>query len=517
MGLREIDTPNAHGKPDELTANWYVNFANEFYESNTPIVNANGLNRTLESFHLVDMYPSLKAMEPFNNQVEFAQLIKENRSTNNASIYIHFPFCKNICSYCHLYKEKSSFIPEFEGKYVEAVKNEVAMYTNLLGSGINARSIYFGGGTPSLMSYESLKSITDILRASFTITEETFISFEVFPDSNMDKGDLVRKLAHLKEFGVKEIVLDLQSSNQKSLDEVGRANTGLESWKEAIKIAKSVGIPNIKTSMIIGLPYDTLESFQQSVIDISQTEEVSTISLFLLEFRKGLRVHRDLEKSSYKFCSAAEREKMQILARKTLTDNNFVEGPLHFFKRRKEKQDKPSVLSATQSHLIGLGPSAYGHIVLKDKAIKLTNTSNVFEYSDKVNAGKFPFSRWKILSRSDQLFSEIIDDLTSDGLLVVEKVFGNLNKTEAGRYKEILGGFIELGLLIKAEKGLVVTEMGKLRIEEMLWYLYSDKYKELQRQPSSEPDLVMHNYVTILTPDEEEKFKLFLKSISNKL
>ncbi|MEK6841458.1 MAG: radical SAM protein, partial [Nanoarchaeota archaeon] len=294
----------------------YIKFADEFYKKNILPLNSVGLKRTFRGFHLVDMYPSIKAMDNFTNKKKLIDVIKNDvLISDKVSLYIHFPFCKNFCSYCHLYKENIYKSKNSESDYIDSLIKEIAFYAKIFNKKIIAKSIYFGGGTPSLIGIDSLKHILKTLEDYFIINKDSFISFEVYPGSSLNEVDLREKLNILKDFGVKEIVLDLQSSNDKSLEDIGRGDTNFTSWKRLVKIVKNAGINGIKTSMIIGLPFDNIRTFLKSVNDITSIKEVSTISLFLLEFREGLRVFDDLMRNPNKFCTETERDKMQILVR----------------------------------------------------------------------------------------------------------------------------------------------------------------------------------------------------------
>jgi oxygen-independent coproporphyrinogen-3 oxidase len=144
----------------------YIRYAEEFYEANNiDDINKKGFSRTLASFHLVDMYPSIKAMEKFSNEKKWTSLIKKSPdAAESAAIYLHFPFCNSFCSYCHLYKEIADGSAKAEIRYVAALKKEIETYARLLGKKLTVRSLYFGGGTPSLMSASALKEILSILK-----------------------------------------------------------------------------------------------------------------------------------------------------------------------------------------------------------------------------------------------------------------------------------------------------------------------------------------------------------------
>lgn len=495
----------------------YNKFSEKFYQKNMLSLNKTGFERTLKSFHLVDMYPSLKIMDKFSDTKELISFIKKhNQIENVASIYIHFPFCKNFCSYCHLYKENYFKQRYLETNYIDALKKEMKIYTEMFNKKIKAKSIYFGGGTPSLINTNNLSKLLNNLRFFFDISSETFISFEFYPEISFDKHGFLDKLKLLKSFGAQEVVLDIQSTNPMSLREVGRGNTNFFTWKKMIEIIKKVDIPRIKTSLIIGLPFDTKETFSKSVFDIANTRELSTVSLFLMEFRKGLRIYNELNINPFKFCSARERDEMQIMARKILIDKGFYESPIHFFNRRKYKKcrvKKKTLIETDKYHLLGIGPSAYGHIVLKDWSIKYYNYADINKYVHKTNKIELPISRWHKLNKNEISLSKLINDISYEGVVnIKDKTFKKYNYKIDKKFKNILKGLEKLKMVELVDDKIIVTELGKLRIEEMLWYLYDKKYKILERKFCEDKEVAMHNYVTIVSRKNEKLFDNFIKS-----
>ena len=482
----------------------YIRYAEEFYEANNiDDINKKGFSRTLASFHLVDMYPSIKAMEKFSNEKKWTSLIKKSPdAAESAAIYLHFPFCNSFCSYCHLYKEIADQSGESETRYVFALKKEIETYARIFGNKLAARSIYFGGGTPSLMSVPALKEILSILKANFDVVKNCPISFEIYPSKNIDEQKAVEKLEMLKAFGAREIVLDQQSTNERSLEAIGRADTNFQNWKRIIGLISAVGNFRIKSSLILGLPYDDLKTFEQSVFDILSEKKLSTISLFLLEFRKGLKVTRDLAENKDAFCDARERDQMQIMARKILRDRGFRESPIHFYTRKNQNNQKAALIGSSAIHLLGFGPSAYGHIALNGREISYYNLADTARYEENLSKNALPISRIHYLTGKEIRTAELIDSLSSQGCVDIKKL-------ESKRLKKVFSAFEKLGLTRSENEKVSLTELGKIRTEEMVWYLYDDNYRLLERKPCTDPEVLRHNYLTVMPKADERKYRQF--------
>lgn len=176
--------------------------------------------------------------------------------SSDLSLYIHIPFCKNICLYCNFltFAHKNAWIPQ----YVESVCNELAGrakdYKNF-----RIETIYFGGGTPSLISPLLIKKIIQQIKAGFKLKRGVEISIECNPES-VDAD----RLKIYKSAGITRFSLGAQSLNKKSLWRVGRPHDAAKIFA-ALEEFKKAQIKNFGVDFIMGMPGQTLTSFQKEV------------------------------------------------------------------------------------------------------------------------------------------------------------------------------------------------------------------------------------------------------------
>ena len=173
----------------------------------------------------------------------------------NFSLYLHFPFCLHKCSYCDLnaYAGLDDLVPA----YVEALIKEI----HLIGRGTDmpAHTVYFGGGTPSLISPDLLAQLFSAIRDSFRITEDCEISFEANPETLSSDY-----LAALKEFGVTRLSLGAQSAQANELALFQRTHTFCDVIN-AVPRARRAGFENLSLDLIYGIPGQTLKHWQDTV------------------------------------------------------------------------------------------------------------------------------------------------------------------------------------------------------------------------------------------------------------
>jgi oxygen-independent coproporphyrinogen-3 oxidase len=180
------------------------------------------------------------------------------------SLYIHIPFCKTICLYCNFltFAHKNKWTAE----YVDAVCREISERGVELNQrhpeGISLETVYFGGGTPSLIPPELIKKIIQQVHGSFSVKKNAEISLECNPES-VD----AHRLSVYQEAGVTRFSLGVQSLNGKTLKRIARPHDSRMIF-QALRFFQDAGVKNFGTDFIMGLPGQTLASFQDEVHEI---------------------------------------------------------------------------------------------------------------------------------------------------------------------------------------------------------------------------------------------------------
>lgn len=201
------------------------------------------------------------------------------------SLYIHIPFCETMCSYCafNTYTELEPIIPQF----VDALVKEIR-FVGTSNPELPVGTIFFGGGTPSLLSVNQYKSIFEAIRDVFRIVNNAEISLE----SNPNDLTLVY-LQGLREVGFNRLSIGMQSANQKILTLFNRKHN-IEIVLQAITLAKKAGFSNLSIDLIFGAPHQTLNDWEHTlntVIDL-KIQNISAYNL-ILEGSTPLKIQID--------------------------------------------------------------------------------------------------------------------------------------------------------------------------------------------------------------------------------
>ena len=203
-------------------------------------------------------------------------LIYGGEMKKELELYIHIPFCIQKCAYCDFLSGPAT--EETISKYVEALQKEI-LSQEIFAKEYVVTTIFFGGGTPSILSGTQMKEIFKLLREVFVVDENAEISMEANPGT-VSKENLIA----YRQAGVNRISFGLQSVNNEELKTLGRIHT-YEEFLESFQLARECGFTNINVDLISAIPKQTLESWEQSVKSILELEpeHISAYGLIIEE------------------------------------------------------------------------------------------------------------------------------------------------------------------------------------------------------------------------------------------
>ncbi len=205
-----------------------------------------------------------------------------------AHLYIHIPFCLSKCSYCSFVSFPN--MNHLFDRYVKAIGEELRAIASGPPAG-HLQTMFFGGGTPSLLSIENIADIFAACRSWLTIDEETEITMEINPKT----VDFL-KLLSLKKLGINRLSIGVQSFCDKGLQFLGRLHTAQEAC-EAVEWAKKSGYTNINIDLMSGLPGQTVELWRwdlQTAIELDPTH----LSLYQLTVEEGTDLDAQIKKGN---------------------------------------------------------------------------------------------------------------------------------------------------------------------------------------------------------------------------
>ena len=192
-----------------------------------------------------------------------------------AGLYIHIPFCRSRCSYCDF--ATGIYQGELAERYVTAVVEEIAGSANI---GSSVDTIYFGGGTPSLLTPAQLDRILSALHKHFEVQPDTEVTLEMNPGTVTPA-----QLRAFRELGINRASFGAQTFDDAELAKLGRSHTSVETL-ETFHNLRAAGFDNVSFDLIAGLPGQTLAHWQKNV-DRALALDPEHLSFYLLEVHSG--------------------------------------------------------------------------------------------------------------------------------------------------------------------------------------------------------------------------------------
>ena len=344
------------------------------------------------------------------------------------SIYIHIPFCKKKCNYC-AFNSKVAENLEIEN-YVDALTAEIKNRA----ASEKADTIYFGGGTPSILNLSQFEKIFDALKKNFVIEKNSEITAEINPGTVTENF-----LCELKNLGFNRLSFGCQSFNDNILKILGRIHNS----KTALETVSTAGkfFENISIDLMYGLPSQTLENLREDLKIIS-TLDIQHISIYGLEIEEGT-----------KFFELNQQNKLNLPNDEIVSemyDFIFEKIPALGFNRyeisnfaKKNFESRHNSGYWTGKNYFGFGAGAHSFF----KNLRTSNICNVETYIKKIRAGEN-------ISEVEEILTEknFIEEFCFLGLRMTEGISTKIFQEKFGKnifdiYGEVLEKYFKLNLL----------------------------------------------------------------------
>lgn len=218
------------------------------------------------------------AFETAKNQIPIVEKIDKNA----VSLYVSIPFCPTRCSYCSFVSHSMDSAIKLMPDYISCLCKEIEITAKIVKKyGVKIDTIYFGGGTPTSISADDIKTVMQTVADNFDISNVREYNYEA------GRADTIteEKLRIIKEYGADRISINPQTFNDDVLKVIGRKHTGADTIK-AFEIARKIGFKNINTDLIAGLPTESAESFKKS-LDTAISLDPESITVHTLTIKRS--------------------------------------------------------------------------------------------------------------------------------------------------------------------------------------------------------------------------------------
>ncbi len=360
-----------------------------------------------------------------------------------SGIYIHIPFCKQACHYCDFHFSTSM---KKKAEMVTALAKEMKMRKTEFDD-VVIETIYFGGGTPSLLTIEDLRFLIDEVYSNYNVVANPEITIEANPD------DLSKeRIVELSNIRINRLSIGIQSFFEDDLKMMNRAHNSEEA-KECLKIATQY-FDNISIDLIYGISGMSNEKWLQN-IEMALSYNVPHISSYALTVEPKTALHSFIQKG---IISQPEDEVAQehfhILVDK-LTENGFIHYELSNFGRENYFSKNNSSYWLGKKY-IGIGPSAHSY----DGEKRGWNVSNNALYIKSISDNKVPIET-ETLTKTDRYNEYIMTGLRTIWGISLDRIAAEFGESYLNYLNQQAAKYIEDKLLCVNENILRTTKNGK--------------------------------------------------------
>ncbi|MFZ4451969.1 radical SAM family heme chaperone HemW [Salibacterium aidingense] len=363
-----------------------------------------------------------------------------------SSIYVHIPFCEQICFYCDFNKFFIKNQPVDE--YIEALGQEMKW---AVPHTIPLKTIYIGGGTPTALTTKQLKQvIEDVKACAADPSAVTEFTVEVNP------GEVDReKLDMMKACGVNRLSIGVQTFHEKLLKRIGRAHSSQEA-KDTVEQAKSAGFDNISIDLMFGLPEQTMEDWQHSITEALGLgiQHISAYSLKIEEKTMFHNWHR--QGKIHPLPEDTEAAMYEELEAK-VTEAGFNPYEISNFAVDGRESEHNKTYWRNEEYF-GFGAGAHGYI----DGIRYANLGPLPHYLKAIDSGSFPLRETHQVTAKEKMEEEMFMGLRMKEGVSSERFTGKFQQSYYDIFSEVIYELTEKELLHDSGTSLHLTEKGRL-------------------------------------------------------
>ncbi len=366
-------------------------------------------------------------------------------------LYIHIPFCSAICSYCNF--NRGLLDADLKRRYLAALEREIRESTE---AGMPADTIFFGGGTPSLLEPDEIAGLLAACRDSYPLTADAEITLETNPET-VDAA----RLASFRHAGINRISFGVQSFDDAELKRLGRIHSAARAV-EAIQSAKGVGFNSVSFDLMLWLPEQTPASWGRTV-DIAISQLPDHLSLYLLELYPNAPLKEEMARSRWSQTPDDDAADMYLDALAKLDAAGYEQYEISNVARPGHRS-RHNVKYWQGSSWRGFGCGAHSTV----NGARWKNIAGTAEYSERVETGDSVALDARVMPVTERIEEALFTGLRmNDG--IDEAAFLARWRVDAwASHSDVLSLRLEVGHVWRAGGRFGLTRTGMLVANDLL-------------------------------------------------
>jgi oxygen-independent coproporphyrinogen III oxidase len=365
-------------------------------------------------------------------------------------LYLHIPFCSSICNYCNF--NRGLFESGLKERYVDAIEREILQS----GKGEPADTIYFGGGTPSLLEPAEIGRLIGACRRAFDLTPEAEVTLETNPETSS-----LPRMEGFREAGVNRVSFGVQSFRDTELRSLGRLHSA-ERARLAVDEARSASFDNVSLDLMMWLPAQSPRDWAQSVERLIEVNP-EHVSLYLLELYPNAPLKDEMARAGWSLAPDEDAAEMYLAGLSALDEAGYQQYEISNVSRP-ERQSRHNLKYWSDGEWLGFGCGAHSTC----NGTRWKNVSATSDYVNRIGAGESTAVERRAMSRDERLEEAMFTGLRLTNGLDLEVVGARYGTDVWRRYGAGLQPFVDEGLVVRQGSRLSLSRQGMLVANEVM-------------------------------------------------
>lgn len=366
-------------------------------------------------------------------------------------LYVHIPFCSSICSYCNF--NRGLFEAGLKDRYVAALEREIRTSPH---AGAAADTIFFGGGTPSLLDPVEIGRLVRACRDSFELAADAEVTLETNPETSS-----AARMERFRDAGVNRVSFGVQSFREEELRRLGRIHSA-ERAREAVGEARSAGFDNISLDLMMWLPQQTPADWRDNIEALVELGPEHA-SLYLLELYPNAPLKEDMARAGWSLAPDDDAADMYLWSLERLDRAGYQQYEISNV-ARPGKRSRHNLKYWQDGEWIGFGCGAHS----TRGGVRWKNVSSTEEYIVRTGSGQSAIVERRELTREMQIEEALFTGLRLTEGIDVARVGARYGKDVWASYGAALRPSIDAGLAVHEGTRLRLTREGMLLANEIL-------------------------------------------------
>ncbi len=365
-------------------------------------------------------------------------------------LYLHIPFCSSICNYCNF--NRGLFEGGLKDRYLAALEQEIVR----AGTGEKVDTIFFGGGTPSLLEPWEIGRLIDVCRRVFEVTPDAEVTLETNPETSS-----ATRMEGFRASGVNRVSFGVQSFRDSELKRLGRVHTA-DRARNAIRESRAAGFDNVSLDLMMWLPQQSRNDWTESVDSLIGCEPEHA-SLYLLELYPNAPLKEEMARAGWSLAPDDDAAEMYLASLETLDQAGYHQYEISNV-ARPGRESRHNLKYWSDGEWLGFGCGAHS----TREGVRWKNASATEDYVARVTAGQAVAIDRRALSPDERLEEALFTGLRLSDGVDLEEVGRRYDVEVWGRFGSGLQPFLEEGLLVRDGPRLRLTRGGMLVANEVM-------------------------------------------------